>query len=165
MKILRPVIILSSVFIFSLSTRGQNEETVSLFTIAGLSGTVTYFAENGKLLPQPKSESGKIATPSIIQAKTSNGSKTKYVVSHNTGTDEVAMMLVGQSLCFFSASDQMHSSLTVCLDRPTGDDSFLVIETLVRPNFLDAITSARVFYGKAKPTVMFASWLKSEGKR
>ncbi|MCX6952831.1 MAG: hypothetical protein NTV51_11795 [Verrucomicrobia bacterium] len=165
MKTLGRMLIVAALCVFTLVAKGQDEETVSLFTISELSGTVTYFAENGKLLPQPKSVPDKIGSPSIVQAKTSKGSKSKFIIAHNTGSDEVVMMLVGQSMCFFSATDKMHSSLTICLDRRNQDGSFLVIETQVRPNFLESVTSARVFYGKATPTIRFASWLKEEGSK
>ena len=75
------------------------------------------------------------------------------------------MARVGESMCFFSVTDQKHSTLTICLNRPYEDGSFLVVETMTRPDFVGGVTTSRVFHGKAKPTPMFEAWLKAKGKK
>jgi hypothetical protein len=145
-----------------LQAAGSSEAT-TLFVIGETSGQFVLLAKEGKPIMNPKFEPDKTSDSQFIQVLTDEKEGAKYYWVTNSGTTEVVMTLVGKAMVFISITENMHSTLTVCMDRQYSDGAFLAVETMVRPNaFSSGATTARVFNGKAKPSPILATFLKSQ---
>jgi hypothetical protein len=158
------VLIVLSAFATSLSFSAETGELVTIFTISETEGQFGVFSKAGKPLDKPTFSSDKTSSGQFIQMRPAGKDQSaKYYLITNTGTSEVLMQVVGKAMVFFLLSDEMHSTLTICLDRLHSDGTFLVVETLVRPDaFGSGVTLARVFHGKAKPSPLLEAVLSAK---
>lgn len=143
----------------------ESSEAVTLFSIGETKGQYALLAEKGKPLDKPSFAEDKTSSGQFVQMLEGSDGKTKYSLVTNTGSSEVVMQIIGNAMVFFSISENMHSTLTICLDKKYPDGSYLVVETLVRPDAFGAgATLARIFYGKARPSPLIEAQLGATKK-
>lgn len=161
---LRAILFVFSALAPSLSFSAEAADLVTIFTISETEGHFGVFSKAGKPLDKPTYSSDKTSAGQFVQMRPAGkDNPAKYYLVTNTGTSEVLMQVVGKAMVFFMLSDEMHSTLTICLDRLHPDGKFLVIETLVRPDaFGSGVTLARVFHGKAKPSPLLEAALSAQ---
>ena len=136
-------------------------EATTLFSIGGTSGKFFILAKNGRPLEKPEEDTDQTPDPQIIQMINRPSGNPDFLLVTNGGNVDVKLSRVANALVFSSVSDGFHSTLTVCLDRKFSDGTFLVIETMVRPEMMGAgITTARVFTGRARPSPILKTIFK-----
>jgi hypothetical protein len=135
------------------SVSSGSGEAVTLFSIGETSGQYLVLAKNGSPLSKPEVSEDKTPDPQIIQMINKSSGEPSFVLITNSGNVDAKVSRVGDAVVFHAVTDSFHSTLTICFNRKFPDGSFLVIETMIRPDLLGiGVTTARVFTGRARPS-------------